>query len=100
MNSDKIFIYFYKPNSVPSVFPIKGKIFTYQIVRRSIKIMSLMFMSVTKMMNNDMIMMAALMFKVLNEKRSTEVLVVSVIHGDDPQEDQHHDLKPDRYSFL
>ena len=60
-----------------------------------IKIMSLMFMSLTKMMNNGMVMMAALMFKVFNEKRSIEVLVVFFIHDDDPQEDQHHDLKPD-----
>ena len=65
-----------------------------------IKIMSLMFMSLTKVMNNGMVMMAALMFKVFNEERSKEVLVVFFIHDDDPQGDQHHDLKPDRYSFL
>ena len=65
-----------------------------------IKIMSLMFMSLTKVMNNGMVMMAALMFKVFNEERSKEVLVVFFIHDDDPQEDQHHDLKPNRYSFL
>ena len=59
--------------------------------------MSSIFMSLTKMMNIGMIMMAALMF---NEKRSKEVLVVFISHDDDPQEDQHHDLKPDRYSFL
>ena len=42
--------------------------------------MSLMFMLLTKMVNNGMIMMAALMFKVFNEKRSKEVLVVFFIH--------------------
>ena len=57
--------------------------------------MSLMFMPLTKMMNNGMVMMTALMFKVFNEKRRIEVLVVFFIHDDDSQEDQHHDLKPD-----
>ena len=52
------------------------------------------------MMNIGMIMMAALMFKVFNEKRSKEVLVVFFNHHDDPLEDPRHDLKPDRSSFL
>ena len=66
------------------------------------KIMSLMRIFMTKMMNNGMIMMAALMLnKVFNgEEKLNQLFVAFFIHHDDPQEDQHHDLKPGRYSFL